>query len=269
MTPENLRAFADSAIKASQGNVPKPPPGYKLNRTEGFPLPDLEMLFGHVLNALGPALVALPSSSNEIADAAVRSSAGIKRVRSPRPGEGVKSKRRLGNNGKRTTTPDQNEGENAEGGRNSPTDIAGKKAGGNTQGKGGSTTKLSREQEPKPDIVGDHAQEGLVSARKAFSRVLGLWEGAAAEGKRGLHQRVIARLGRMLAEAEAAAVKRGVGSGSSPKGAGGKEDESEVSAQTERMACTQFVLNTHGLAQVKSEEKKCTGRCTGFLISAC
>ena len=36
--------------------------------------------------------------------------------------------------------------------------------------------------------------------------MLRLWEGVAMEGNRGLHQRVVARLGRMLAEAEAEAV---------------------------------------------------------------
>lgn len=77
---------------------------------------------------------------------------------------------------------------------------------------GGAAAKSGAKAEAKPEPTPppDPVQEGLEASKKAFSRVLGVWEGVAMEGKRGLHQRVVARLGRILAEAEAAALARGV-----------------------------------------------------------
>ncbi|CAM9774110.1 unnamed protein product, partial [Hapterophycus canaliculatus] len=56
LTAENRRDLAALACSASRGKMPKPPPGYKHNRTKDFPLADLDTLFGHVLNAVGPEL---------------------------------------------------------------------------------------------------------------------------------------------------------------------------------------------------------------------
>lgn len=69
--------------------------------------------------------------------------------------------------------------------------------------KNSSEAAVKPELEPGP--VADSARESLETSKKAFSRVLRLWEGVAMEGKRGLHQRVVARLGRMLTEAEVGA----------------------------------------------------------------
>lgn len=236
LTPENRRAYANLAVSASQGNIPKPPPGYKLNRTKGFPLESLDMLFGHVLNALGPEIAtASPPPATDKGDDA-GASAGSKRARSPGPDEGSGSKRGLGNDGRRTIATGGDKGDSSTGsnsgskargsgggvGRRSPMEVYGDRGAGENS-KGG----VKNEKKAEPEPVVDHVQEGLDSARKAFSRVLRLWEGVAAEGKRGLHQRVVARLGRMLAEAEAAAAARRRGK---------KESRLESESPTESMA---------------------------------
>lgn len=210
-TAENRRAYAILAVTKSQGKLPKPPPGLKLNRTPGFPLEDLGALFGHILNTLGPDLVALPptASTEEL-------SGGSKRARSPTSDEGGSNKRGPGAGGKK---PGPGKGENGDEtgvavGKRSPMEVDAKGGGGageeldKVKGNSESGSVAERKKtEPQPDPV-DHVQEGLVTARKSFYRVMGVWEGAAMEGKRGLEQRVVARLGRMLAEAEAEAAAR-------------------------------------------------------------
>lgn len=170
------------------------------------------MLFGHVLNALGPEIAtASPPPAVDKSDEA-GASAGTKRARSPGPDESGGSKRGPGNNGRITIPAARDKGDNSGsgstssskaraggGGRLSPMEIDDDRgARGISKG-----DEKNKKEESKPVV--DPVEEGLDSARKAFSRVLGLWEGVAAEGKRGLHQRLVARLGRMLAEAEAAA----------------------------------------------------------------
>lgn len=80
----------------------------------------------------------------------------------------------------------------------------------NQPGGAASKSVAKSEAKPEPAPPSDPVHEGLEASKKAFSRVLGVWEGVAMEGKRGLHQRIVARLGRILAEAEAAALARGV-----------------------------------------------------------
>lgn len=205
LTAENLDAFADLAATSSLGKMPKPPPGYKQNRTKGFPLPDLEMLFGHVLNALGPDVATIRNeatptdASGEKRAAAGGASAGSKRARSPAGDEGG-GKRRSGDAGGtvksngdiKTSRAMEVDAAGGEGKRTRR--IAGE----------GVTSELEPQSEPT-----DSVEEGLETGKKAFLRVLGVWEGVATEGKRGLHQRVVARLGRMLAEAEATALAQG------------------------------------------------------------
>lgn len=205
LTSENRRDLAALASSASLGKMPKPPPGYKQNRTKGFPLPDLDTLFGHVLSALGPEIAtaknqAPPEGSG--ANGGGSGSVGSKRARDPAADEG---------GGKRRPGDDANGGVKSGGapseqGR-SPMEVE------NAGGKDYSKAKKSKpgaaassEAEPESRPPSDPVQEGLEVSKKAFSRVLGVWEGVAMEGKRGLHQRVVARLGRILAEAEAAAL---------------------------------------------------------------
>lgn len=223
LTVENRRDLAALASSASLGKMPKPPPGYKQSRTKGFPLPDLDTLFGHVLNALGPELATAKNRPpSEGGGANGGESVLSKRARDPSADEGG-GKRRCGVNANGA----KSDGASSEQGR-SPMDM------GAAGGKGDATAKnsepgaaASAEVEPEPaGPPSDPLQEGLDVSKKAFSRVLGVWEGVAMEGKRGLHQRVVARLGRILAEAEAAALAQEV-----------KASESEVgSARTVRFA---------------------------------
>lgn len=191
--------------------MPKPPPGYKQNRTKGFPLEDLDTLFGHVLNALGPDLAAarnretLTGAGRENGKASAGGSAGSKRARSQGGDEGG-GKRRSGD---LKDGPAKKSGADRKGsveGR-SPMEVdAGSgegKAGGSPSG-----VEARSDLDPGPP-PSDPAQEGLEAAKKAFSRVLGVWDGVAMEGKRALHHAVVARVGRMLAQAEAAAAARG------------------------------------------------------------
>lgn len=206
LTAENRRELATLASSSSLGKMPKPPPGYKQNRTKGFPLADLDALFGHVLNALGPELATTknqlpPESSSANKEEAV----GTKRARGS-AGDGGGGKRRSGDavNGRV-----ESGGASSLGQGSSPmeVDAAGGKDVKLRKTKSGAVVKT--EVEPKPGQPSDPVQEGLQTSKKAFSRVLGVWEGVAMEGKRGLHQRVVARLGRILVEAEAAALAQG------------------------------------------------------------
>lgn len=231
LSAEDRRTYADLAVRTSQGNLPKPPPGYKLKRTKGFPLESLDLLFGHVLNALGPELAtAIPAVPAAAATGEgsgdTGGSSGSKRARSPGVDESGSNKRGLGNDGKRIggdtggsagSKRARSPGVEESGSNKRGLGNDGKRTGGNTGGSGSSSGgarggeadgdgDASGKQSPM-EVVDDgrmRRKEGLESARKAFSRVLGTWEGAAAEGKRGLHQRVVARLGRMLTEADAA-----------------------------------------------------------------
>lgn len=215
LTAENRRDLAALASSASLGKMPKPPPGYKQNRTKGFPLADLDVLFGHVLNALGPELATTKNSlPPEGGSSKGEEAVGSKRARGPAGDEGG-GKRRSGDdaNGRVETGGSSSEQER------SPMEV---------DAVGGKDIKLKKTRagavvkagvEPKPVPSSGPLQEGLQTSKKAFSRVLGVWEGVAMEGKRGLHQRVVARLGRILVEAEAAALAQGV-----------KASESEVSS---------------------------------------
>lgn len=195
--------------------MPKPPPGYKQNRTKGFPLAHLDALFGHVLNALGPELATAKNQPPpEGGGASGGEAVGSKRARGPAGDDGG-GKRRSGDdaNGKV-----ESGGSSSEQGR-SPMEVdavGGKDAKVKKEGAG---TVPKAEGAPKPEPPPDPVQEGLHTSKRAFSRVLGVWEGVAMEGKRGLHQRVVARLGRILVEAEAAAVAQGI-----------KASESEVTS---------------------------------------
>ena len=200
LTKENRRELAALASSTSLGKMPKPPPGYKQNRTKGFPLADFDTLFGHVLNALGPEIATAKNQPPpESGDADRGEAVGSKRARSPVADEG---------GGKRSNANGSSKsgGGSSEHGR-SPMDVdsvgGSKDSKPKTKQPGGAAAKSEAKPEPAPPS--DPVQEGLQASKKAFSRVLGVWEGVAMEGKRGLHQRVVARLGRILAEAEAAA----------------------------------------------------------------
>lgn len=207
LTVENRRDLAALASSSSLRKMPKPPPGYKQARTKGFPLPDLDALFGHVLNALGPEIATAKNQPpSEGSGASGGGSVGSKRARDQAADEGG-GKRRSGDNGNEQCNGGmKSDGASSEHGR-SPMEVD------TAGGKGDSKSKESKpgaaassEVEPEPGPPSDPVQEGLEVSKKAFSRVLGLSEGVAMEGKRGLHQRVVARLGRILAEAEAAAI---------------------------------------------------------------
>lgn len=206
LTAENRRDLAALASSVSLGKMPKPPPGYKQNRTKGFPLADLDALFGHVLNALGPELATAKNQPPpEGGGASAEEAVGNKRARGPAGDEG---------GGKRRSGDDANGkvegGGSSEQGR-SPMEVdtvGGKDAKVKKESAG---AVLKAEGAPKPGPpASEPVQEGLQTSKKAFSRVLGVWEGVAMEGKRGLHQRVVARLGRILVEAEAAALAQGI-----------------------------------------------------------
>lgn len=200
-TAEDRRALSDLAASACLRKVPKPPPGYKHKRTPGFPLADLDLLFGHVLNALGPDIATVkgaPTSPKH--DVAVRSK-GIKRARGPGTGMVVSEGR-----GKKRRPEDQSEVAN-------PSMKSGnmqkemKDDDSSLKQSGVKPEPMEEMDEESPLVESEREGEvkearGLTEAKEAFGRVLCLWEGAAMEGKRELHQRVIARLGRMLAEAE-------------------------------------------------------------------
>lgn len=201
--------------------MPKPPPGYRQRRTEGFPLPDLEALFGHVFCALGPEIAtskSQPAATGGSRDSG-KGSVGVKRARSPTADEGG-GKRRSGDaNG---TVQSNGDRKAPETGR-SPMEVDADDRGAEPDRKPGAAVKSDLEGEGEGEGGAeaiDPVQAGLEAAKKAFSRVLDVWEGAATEGKRGLHQRVVARLGRMLIEAEATAVAQEV-----------KASESEVTAR--------------------------------------
>ncbi|CAM9764898.1 unnamed protein product, partial [Laminaria digitata] len=224
---EDRRAFADLAASVSLGKMPKPPPGYKQNRTKGFPLPDLETLFGHVLNALGPSIAsarcpAVPKEEEVVGAGASASAsggggeeggggglAGTKRPRGQGQAEGGEEdgggkRRSVDASGGAAKSNGDVKAASANG--RSPMDVeagpgAGAGAGGELAEKSSSEAVVKPELEAEP--VADSGREGLETSKKAFCRVLRLWEGVTMEGKRGLHQRVVARLGRMLAEAEA------------------------------------------------------------------
>eukprot|EP00903_Cladosiphon_okamuranus_P015347 g14174.t1 len=203
LTTDNRRDLAALASSASLGKMPKPPPGYKQNRTKGFPLPDLSTLFGHVLNVLGPEIATAKNQPpSEGSGANGGESVGSKRARDSAADEGG-GKRRSGSD---TSAGAKSDGASSEQGK-SPMEVD--TAGSN----GGSKSKENKpgaavdsQAVPVSAPPWDPVQEGLVVSKKAFSRVLGVWEGVAMEGKTGLHQRVVARLGRILAEAEAAAL---------------------------------------------------------------
>ena len=220
LTVETRRDLAALASSSSLGKMPKPPPGYKQNRTKGFPLPDLDTVFGHVLNALGPEIATAknqPPSEGSGADGG--GSVGSKRARDPAADEGG-GKRRSGDSANGGV---KIEGASSEQGR-SPmeVDTAGGRGGaGSKESKPGAAA--SSEVEPESGPPSDPVREGLEVSKKAFSRVLGVWEGVAMEGKRGLHQRVVARLGRILAEAEAAALAQESKASESEVGSRSKE----------------------------------------------
>lgn len=199
-TAEDRRALSDLAASACRGKVPKPPPGYKHKRTPGFPLADLDLLFGHVLNALGPDIAtAKGTPTSPCHDVAVRSK-GIKRARGP--GTMVSE-----GGGKKRRPEDQSEVVNpAMKSGNMHKEV--EDDGGSLKQSGVKSEPMEEMDEESPLVESERERKGkeargLTEAKEAFGRVLGLWEGAAMEGKRELHQRVIARLGRMLAEAEA------------------------------------------------------------------
>ena len=193
-TGEERRALADLAASACRGKVPKPPPGYKHKRTPGFPLADLELLFGHVLNALGPDLATVKGEATPPQHADGKASAGSKRARSSGTIEGSgKKKRRSGEQQQPVFDAVKSDGprETSENGRSQEDGLEGEL-------RPGQASEAEREEE--------ESLEGatyLTEAKRAFSRVLSVWEGAVLEGKRGLHQRIVARLGRILAESEA------------------------------------------------------------------
>lgn len=169
------------------------------------------MLFGHVLNALGPNLATVRSHTIPT-DAAGSGNtgegkAGNKRTRSPAPEV-------AGGNKRRSRDGTEENGKVPETGK-APMDVVREEGVGQSKGDSG-TMVVKSELEPKPEPA-DPLEEGLEAAKQAFSRVLAVWEGAATEGKRELHQRVISRLGRMLAEAEVAAMVAQGGNGSKSK----------------------------------------------------
>lgn len=210
LTAESRRSLAELAASASQGKVPKPPPGYKTNRTQGFPLANLELLFGHVLNVLGPEISAAKPETIPVttaADTEAPGSVGSKRARSPAGDEGG-GKRRAG---------EANAAVKSDADNVSAMDVDASKDDGKpraAQHGVGVRPRSEPEAEPEPEAP-DPVKEGLEAAKKAFTRVLSVWEGVGTEGKRELHQKVVARLGRMLAEAEANARAEGV---STPEG---------------------------------------------------
>lgn len=256
LTAEDRCTYANLAVRTSQGNIPKPPPGYKLKRTKGFPLESLDMLFGHVLNALGPelatAIPALPAAAAGEDGGETGGSSGSKRARSPGVDESGSNKRGLGNDGKRTggdtggsagSKRARSPGVEESGGNKRGLGNDGKRTGSNTSGSGSSSSGTqggeadgdgdASGRRPPMEVVDDgriRRKEGLESARKAFSRVLGMWEGVATEGKRGLHQRVVARLGRMLTEADAAEEAEARGQG---RRTGSKDSTLESGESTE------------------------------------
>lgn len=169
------------------------------------------MLFGHVLNALGPNLATVRSHTIPT-DAAGSGTtgegkAGNKRTRSPAPEV-------AGGNKRRSRDGTEENGKVSETGK-APMDVVREEGVGQSKGGSGAMVVKS-ELEPEPEPA-DPLEEGLGAAKQAFSRVLAVWEGAATEGKRELHQRVISRLGRMLAEAEVAVMVAQGGNGSKSK----------------------------------------------------
>ena len=223
--------------------MPKPPPGYKQNRTKSFPLPDLETLFGHVLNALGPGIAsarrpAVPKEEEIVGGSGGGGGenggggkAGTKRPRVEGQAGGED-----GGGGKRRTV-DVSEAAAKSNGDVKPASAMGRSlmdveadggagTGGELAGKNSPDTAVKSELEPAPVV--DTGREGLETSKKAFCRVLRLWEGVAMEGKRGLHQRVVARLGRMLAEAEVEVVAAVAAAGRGEKAEKAEASEPEV-----------------------------------------
>ncbi|CAM9951803.1 unnamed protein product [Ectocarpus sp. 12 AP-2014] len=228
LTTRNRRDVAELATSsASKGKMPHPPPpGYKQNRTKGFPLGDLDTLLGHVLNALGPELATAknrppPEDSGGSSGA---EAVGSKRARGSTSGDEGGGKRRPGYGSataasapERGRSPMEVDTVDKGGGAKQP-----QKALGGAGGKREEARAAPRAAAPPaataPAVTApaaaaapsDPGREGLETSKKAFRRVLGVWEGVAMEGKRGLHQGVVARLGRMLAESEATALAKGV-----------------------------------------------------------
>ncbi|CAM9375022.1 unnamed protein product [Choristocarpus tenellus] len=231
-TPENRRAMAGQAV-ASLRRLPPPPPGQKHRRTPGFPL-DMEGLIGHVLNALGPDIAA---GHPHVA----RSQSGTmkKRARSPEVETKADVKRRatgvgapVSANPEATKPADQDSihaaagiavgpssapssaavEENKDNAGVVPMDEDGKGGGKHGGNAGGSSVVKPETQveekkhvkEPPPAETKDPVLDAVDMASKAFNRVVKVWEGAATEGKRGLHQRLVSRLGRIVAEGEVA-----------------------------------------------------------------
>lgn len=187
--------------------MPKPPPGYKHNRTKGFPLADLDTLFGHVLNTLGPELATAKNSPPAERNAAGEGQVvGSKRAREA-VGDGSRGKRRSGENANASAKGGVALSE--QGASSMEVDAGADQTGPGSQKKLAGVAVKS-EAKPETEPVSDPVQEGLDASKKAFSRLLGVWEGVAMEGKRELHQKVVARLGRMLAEAEATALAQGI-----------------------------------------------------------
>ncbi|CAM9404169.1 unnamed protein product, partial [Ectocarpus sp. 8 AP-2014] len=228
LTARNRRDVAELATSsASKGKVPHPPPpGYKQNRTKGFPLGDLDTLLGHVLNALGPELATaknrLPPEDGGGSSGA--EAVGSKRARGSTSGDEGGGKRRSGDGSagaasapERGRSPMEVDTVDKGGGAKQP-----QKALGGAGGKREKARAAPRAAAPPAATapaatapaaaaaLSDPGREGLETSKNAFRRVLGVWEGVAMEGKRGLHQGVVARLGRMLAESEATALAKGV-----------------------------------------------------------
>ncbi|CAN0567010.1 unnamed protein product, partial [Ectocarpus sp. 12 AP-2014] len=108
LTARSRRDVAELATSsASKGKMPHPPPpGYKQNRTKGFPLGDLDTLLGHVLNALGPELATAKNRPppEDRGDSSGAEAVGIKRARGSTSGDEGGGKRRSGDGNARTAS---------------------------------------------------------------------------------------------------------------------------------------------------------------------
>ncbi|CBJ30708.1 conserved unknown protein [Ectocarpus siliculosus] len=237
LTARNRRDVAELATSsASKGKMPHPPPpGYKQNRTKGFPLGDLDTLLGHVLNALGPELATAknrppPEDSGGSSGA---EAVGSKRARGSTSGDEGGGKRRSGDGSARAVSAPEPVRSTMEvdtvdkgGGAKQPQKVLGGAGGKREEARAAPRAAAPPAATPPAATApaatapaaaapaaaaapSDPGREGLETSKKAFRRVLGVWEGVAMEGKRGLHQGVVARLGRMLAESEATALAKG------------------------------------------------------------
>ncbi|CAM9263794.1 unnamed protein product [Discosporangium mesarthrocarpum] len=240
-TSENRSMVAGMAL-SSLCRLPRPPPGHSNHQTEGLPL-STEALVGYILNTLGPDIAAGPlqQPKQPPTHPPPPPPGARKRARSPTEGEEGPKRRAStaqeregapaaspaspspvsveaspsGTDSALSTVPEQTG--RAQEGKMEAMDVDEENSSGDGGGSGGEASNGGAEAEEKlpppplpPPPLRDPALVALELANKAFRRVVGGWNGVVTEGKRDLHQRLMSRVARILAEGEEALEGRGV-----------------------------------------------------------